>query len=313
MKILITGAAGFLASGIIRRLSAARNEFHIRALARNSSQKHFQRLTYPVPDLVYGDLTGDINGLCEGVDTVIHAAALTYVDRSILSPSPFIQNNIIGTFNLLEDARRYGVKRFIQISTDEVLGPILEGAHKEDAPTNPSNPYSASKAGAEALCIAYARTFGLNTLIIRFENLYGPFQHPQKVIPTFSKALMHGEKMPVYGDGGHSRTWLHLSDAVEGILHLLNLNTSAGEIFHVAGGQELTNLDLAEMVADCFQVPFEDSIRYVDDRNIRPGHDRRYCLDTTKIKASGWVPRIHLADGIAETVAWYRKTPDWLT
>jgi dTDP-glucose 4,6-dehydratase len=261
-------------------------------------------------------LLEDISGVCEGVDWVVNFAAKTFVDHSIRDPEPFVQSNVVGTIRLLEEARRQKVKRFIQVSTDEVYGSILKGAYGEAAPINPSNVYAASKAGADALAIAYARTFGLHTIITRTENNYSTHQHPQKVIPAFVKALLAGKPVPVYGDGLHVRQWLHVSDHCSAIRMLLETDQAPpGSVWHVAGNQELTNIDLARRIIAAFPLdgPVEDFIQYVPDHDIRPGHDRRYALSTEKITALGWKPVVPLEKGIPETVAWYRNNPDWLT
>lgn len=325
-RLLITGASGFIGSHLVKALCAMPEKYSIRAFVRGNDTKNIERLFSHPPyltaqkkgrcHLVLGDLTGDINGLCEGVDAVIHTAALTFVDRSIVSPEPFVQSNVVGTLRLLEDARKYKVGKWIQVSTDEVYGAILQGAYKEDARLNPTNVYGAAKAGADCLCLAYANTYKLNTLITRTENNYGPWQHPQKVIPTFVRALINGDRMPIYGDGGHVRQWLHVDDHVRALIHILEYDTNPGEIYHVAGAQELTNLELAKKILGAFNgmepVDYEDNIRFIDDHNIRPGHDRRYALDTTKITATGWKPQVKLDDGIRDAVRWYKENAWWL-
>jgi len=321
MKILVTGSIGFVGSHLVKALIDAGHS--VRAHARYNNNKNFERIGSFIygnrkVELATGDLTWDINGLCEGVDAVIHTAALTFVDRSILSPLPFVQNNILATLNLLEDARKYKVKKFIHVSTDEVYGSIsfCDGVYEEDARLNPTNPYSASKAAADCLCISYAQTYGLNTLITRTENNYGPYQHPQKVIPTFVKALIGGKQLPVYGDGQHIRQWLHVSDHVCALLRLLELDTTPGDIYHVAGAQELTNLELATRICEAFGInadrAMKKHIKFIDDRDIRPGHDRRYALSTAKLRGTGWKPLVDLDEGLKRTVAWYKENEWWL-
>lgn len=337
MKLLITGASGFIGSALVRLLcqrGRAGSEFFgfpthttVKALVRHSDQRNLRRLDTPSVDeaitvgtaqIVNGDLTGDISGLCEGVDWVIHLAGRTFVDHSIRSAEPFIAANICGTFNLLEDARRHGVKKYIQVSTDEVYGSILTGSYVESAPINPTNPYSASKAGGDALAIAYAHTYGLNTLVTRTENNFGCLQNPQKVFPTFVRKFLAGHKLPVYGDGLHVRQWLWVEDHCHALLQLLAAETTPGEIFHIAGNQELTNLDLARKVLRVLTgIPdLEDIAGYVafiPDHDIRPGHDRRYALNCDKIqKAIGWRPQVDLDTGIRTAVEWYRANPWWL-
>ena len=260
--------------------------------------------------VVYGDLLGDVSGLCEQVDWVVHFAAKTFVDHSIRDPLPFVQTNVLGTYHLLEDARRNLVKRFVQVSTDEVYGAILKGAHAEDSRINPTNPYAASKAGADALAISYAHAFGLHTTITRTENNYGIMQHPQKVLPVFVRAACRGECLPVYGDGLHSRQWLWVDDHVAGILRLLESDLPAGEVFHIAGNQEVTNLELARTVLRILGKP-EDRVRFVPDHDIRPGHDRRYALICDKIKNLGWGPKVGLSEGLEKAVLWYANNHWW--
>lgn len=318
MKILVTGSLGFIMSGFVRHAlsSHVSKGIRIRGVARGTNQKHLRRLADSFDDsrfeLIYTDLASEAGGLCDGVDIVLHGAARTFVDRSIKDPAPFTKNNVDSTLNILEDARKYGVKKFILCSTDEVLGSIRNGAHREDAAPNPSNPYAASKLACEGLCQSYAKTYGLNTLILRFENVYGPYQGSEKVIPTFCRSLMNGDKCPVYGKGDHVRQWLHLDDCIAGIMHLAKHATEPGEIFHVAGNRCLTNAELAKMIVASFGLsPVEDFIRFIDDTKIRPGHDFRYALCTDKIKATGWSAQVELDRGIPEAAEWYRNNQEW--
>jgi dTDP-glucose 4,6-dehydratase len=263
--------------------------------------------------IVYGDLNGDISGLCEHVDAIIHFAARTFVDHSIKDPTPFVQANTIGTANMLEEARRQNVRCFINVSTDEVYGQILEGAYKEDAPLCPRNPYSASKAGADALAISYFHTFGMWTAVTRTENNYGPYQHPQKAIPVFVGKALRDEPLPIYGDGEHVRQWLHVQDHIQALLHILDKREElpGGEVWHVAGSQELTNNQLAARILARLKKP-ANLVKHIDDFDIRPGHDRRYALNCDKLIATGWAPRIELAEGLDSCVDWYSNHRSWL-
>lgn len=322
MKILITGASGFIGSAFIRK-ALIDTDYTFRALVRNTNQRNLLRLFHykHVLDaqesgrlhVVYGDLLGDISSICEDCDYVINFAAKSFVDHSIKDPLPFIESNVIGTYKLLEDAKRNKIKRFIQISTDEVYGAILEGAYTEDSRLNPTNPYAATKAGGDALAIAYAHTFGLHTTITRTENNYGIMQHKQKALPVFVRLAMKGEPLTVFGDGLHSRQWLAVDDNVDALIMLLRTETMPGEVFHVAGRQELTNLSLAKKIISLCNKEFTNkSIKFIPDHDARPGHDRRYALTCDKMKKLGWEPKINLDRGLELTVNWYRENTWWI-
>lgn len=318
IKILVTGASGFIGARFVRHILSTTN-YSLRALVRNSDQRNLRRLDFPDVSIaqdngrlhiVFGDLLGDISGLCEDVDWVVHFAARTFVNHSIKDVLPFLETNVMGTYKLLEDARRNKVSKFVQIGTDEVYGAILSGCYNEDSRINPTNPYSASKAGADALAISYAHTYGLNTIITRTENNYGPMQHPQKVLPVFVKTAMRNCPLPIYGDGMHVRQWLYVTDHCRGIVKLLETDCPKGEVYHIAGNQELTNLDLARRVLKILKKP-EDLIQFIPDHEIRPGHDRRYALSCDKLKKLGWQPSVTIDDGIQKTVEWYKNNPWW--
>ena len=311
MKLFVTGITGFIGSHFGRMALTAGHD--VVGLARQSDTRNISRIedyqASPRFRLVYGDLTADISGLLEGVEAVVNFAARTFVDHSILDPEPFIQSNIVGTYKLLEQARKYKPKLYVQVSTDEVYGAILDGAYKEDARLNPTNPYSSTKAAADMLCVSYWNTYKLPIIITRTENNYGPWQHPQKAIPVFVAKALKGEKLPVYGDGKHRRMWLHVEDHCAAILHLLE-HGNAGEIYHVAGEEELENVELAKHVLDILGKP-HSLISFVPDHDVRPGHDRRYALDVTKLRATGWKPSHALREGLEETVMWYKNHPEW--
>ncbi len=336
MKILVTGASGFVGSHFVKEV-LAKTDHSVVPFVRNSDQRNRERLHFDVVKgwkdrtrVVRGDLLGDISGLTEGCDAVVNFAAKTFVDHSIRDPWPFVEANVVGTYRLLEDARKNGVKRFIQISTDEVYGAILEGAYTEDSRLNPTNPYAAAKAGADCLVQSYTHTFGLWTAITRTENNYGPFQHPQKVFPAFVRALLKGEKLPVYGDGKHRRQWLWVTDHCSAVLRLLTADVEPGQVFHVAGSQELENLELAKRIIVAFQKTrvmagspyaeytgqegqdWKDHIKMIDDHNVRPGHDRRYALVCDKMNKLGWKPEVGLDQGIQMAVDWYTSNEWWL-
>lgn len=316
-RMLVTGVAGFIGSRFAHL--AVENGWEVVGFTRNSDQKNFKRIDSLKDNenfhLVLGDLTNpnDVSGLVESVDVVVNFAAKTFVDHSIRDPQPFVNSNLIGTYNLLEQTRSYKTRLFFQVSTDEVYGSILEGAYKEDSRLNPTNPYSASKAAADVLCISYWNTYHLPMIITRTENNYGPMQHPQKAIPVFVKKALRGEALPIYGDGKHRRMWLHVQDHCEAIMHLIDRyfdsGQGAGEIYHVAGEQELENIQLAQKIFNILNV--DGKIEFIDDWNIRPGHDRRYALNTEKLRATGWEARWSLDYGLQNTVNWYRENPWW--
>lgn len=315
MKILVTGVYGFVGSYLIKELIKNKQN-RVVGFGRNTSQKNKARIERDLKtashenlEIVHGDLCDDISELCEGVDVVIHTAAKTFVDHSIRTPMPFIQSNLVGTYNLLESARVNKVKRYIQVSTDEVYGAILEGAHTEKSPLNPSNPYAAAKAAADCLVQSYVKTYGLNAVITRTENNCGPFQHAQKVIPAFVKKALNGEKLSIYGDGKHKRMWIHVSDHAKALMFLID-HGDPGEIFNVAGSQELENIQLAEWVLSRLGVPF-NMIEHIDDSVIRPGHDRRYAIDSSKIRKLGWEPEMDLEKTLDSTIDWYINNQWW--
>jgi len=316
MKILVTGVMGFIGSHFARIMLAHNEHVKIVGFARNASLNNRARikdiLNYDRFSLVCGDMTDmdAVSELMDGVDVVVNFAAKTFVDHSIKDPQAFINSNIIGTYNLLEQTRKYRIQRYIQVSTDEVYGAILKGSYKEDSRLNPTNPYAASKAAGDMLCLSYYHTYGTPIIITRTENNFGPYQHPQKAIPTFVRKAMLNEDLPIYGDGEHSRMWLHVSDHCRAIEMLINKGRS-GEIYHVAGEQELKNIELGRRILKIMGKP-EDRIKLIDDHNIRPGHDRRYALDVSKLKALGWAPKCNLDNALEHTVKWYCDNPGWL-
>ena len=315
MRILVTGVYGFIGSHFANLLLRKDEVDKIIGFGRETDQHNKNRLSVEVTvpggrlSIVHGDLSKDISGLVEDVDIVVNFAAKTFVDHSIKDPSSFVKNNVIGTYNLLEQCRMYRPKLYIQVSTDEVYGSILNGSYKEDAPLNPTNPYSATKAAADMLVTSYFNTYGLPTIITRTENNYGHFQHRQKVFPNFVNKAMRGEKLPVYGDGMHSRMWLRVEDHCEAIWLLIKEGVP-GEIYHVAGEEELKNLDLAKKILKILDKP-EDQYELVPDHDVRPGHDRRYALDSSKIKELGWSPKWSLDLGIEDAVLWYANNEWW--
>lgn len=324
MNILVTGAFGFIGSYFIKYLLSAAPEVEVYAFARNTSQQNHKRLGSAIKSdrlhLIYGDLAslGTLSGLCEGMDVVVNFAAKTFVDHSLKDRQPFIESNIVGADMLMEDATRYGVKCFVQVSTDEVYGQILQGAYKEDAELQPRNPYAWSKACADLSAIQRHRTYNFPVIVTRTENNFGPYQHRQKALPTFVRNALNDHPIPVYGDGLHVRCWLHVEEHCRAIGYLiwraLHVTPSKvplfGEIFHVAGEQELTNLELAKFVLKVLNKP-ETLIKHIDDHNIRPGHDRRYALDCSKLDRAGFKIKQDLFASLSDTILWYKNNPEW--
>jgi len=317
MRILVTGGAGFVGSQYVRSLldgslpgPAPARVTVLDALAYAGRLDNLD----PVRDdarlsFVRGDVTDEalVEAVVAGQDAIVHFAAESHVDRSIAGAAPFLTTNVLGTRVLLDAALRHGTGRFVQVSTDEVYGSIDTGSWSEDQPLAPRSPYAASKAGADLLALAYHHTHGLDVVVTRGSNTYGPYQHPEKVIPRFVTALLSGGTVPLYGDGLHVRDWLHVRDHCAGIALAL-ARGRAGEVYHLGGGVELTNRELTgRLLAACGAgwdrvVPVED----------RKGHDRRYSLATGKARASlGWAPSVDFDAGLARTVEWYRDNPDW--
>lgn len=315
--VLVTGCLGFIGSHFVKYV-LNNTDFHVIGFNRNSDQKNLLRIGDVLSNcrfrLVFGDLVSvdNISGICEDVEYVVNFAAKTFVDHSIRDAKPFIDSNVIGTYNLLEEIRKNKnrVKKLVQVSTDEVYGSILEGAYREDARLYPTNPYSASKAAADMLCISYYNTYNIPVIITRTENNFGEYQHRQKAIPTFIRHALENRKLPVYGDGEHKRMWLYVEEHCSAILHLMERGQD-GEIYHIAGEQELTNNQLAKKILRILGKD-EDLIEYINDYNIRPGHDRRYALNTEKIRKTGWNPKYKLDDKLKEVVLWYVENQWWL-
>ena len=315
MRILVTGGAGFIGSSYVRAIlqdsyagatGAAVTVLDLLTYSGNRANlpQNDSRLTFVHGDIRDSDLVRDV---LPGHDAVVHFAAESHVDRSIASAVPFVTTNLLGTQVLLDAARAARIGRFVHVSTDEVYGSIEEGSWIEDWPVVPNSPYAASKAGSDLLALAAYRTHGLDVVVTRCSNNYGPYQFPEKVIPLFVTNLLDGRKVPLYGDGGNIRDWLHVEDHCRGIQLALEKGRP-GEIYHIGGGTELTNKELTERLLDACGAGW-DMVQPVDDRK---GHDRRYSLDITKIgEELGYAPQIGIDDGLAATVAWYQENRDW--
>ena len=327
MRLLVTGGAGFIGSHFVRRQLAKPTVSD--ALGEEpDDDEHvveltvFDALTYagnkdnlaevagdPRYRFVHGDIADPdaVAKVVPGHDAIVNFAAESHVDRSIAGPAEFVRTNVLGTQVLLEAARAGDIGRFLQVSTDEVYGSISSGSWDENSPLAPNSPYAASKAAADLVALAYARTYDLDVVLTRGSNTYGPRQHPDKLIPLFVTNLIEGRTVPLYGDGGNSRDWLHVDDHCRGI-ELALLRGRSGAVYHVGGGTEPTNLELTNRLLEAMGAG-PDRIEQVQDRR---GHDRRYALDSSRAEAElGYVPRTPFESGLAETVQWYRDNRPW--
>jgi dTDP-glucose 4,6-dehydratase len=241
-----------------------------------------------------------------GIDAIVNFAAETHVDRSIESPGSFIQTNVFGVYALLEATRKFGVERMLHVSTDEVYGAVLEGSSTEEDKLEPRSPYSAAKASGDLMCKAYFVTHGTPVMVTRGSNTYGPYQYPEKLLPLFITNALEDKTLPMYGDGKNVRDWMHVLDHCRGIDTVLQ-EGQPGEIYNVGGGNERENIEVIYALLDLLGKP-RSLIHYVQDR---PGHDRRYSIDTTKLRGLGWEPQHSFEDGLRETVEWYRDNPWW--
>jgi len=312
-EILVTGGAGFIGSNFIHYLRRTHPEWRITNLDKLTYAGNLENLEgvegEPGYRFVHGDIGDEktVAPLVAEADLIVNFAAETHVDRSIRNAGEFILTDVYGTFVLLEAFRaNRRARSFVQISTDEVYGEVSTGSSKETDPLMPRNPYSASKAGADRLAYSYFATYGLPVVVTRASNNYGPRQYPEKVIPLFITNALEDRPVPLYGDGLQVRDWIHVDDHCSAIDLLLSRGTP-GETYNVGGGCEVTNLDLTKRILDLVGKP-ASLIQSVTDR---PGHDRRYSLDTTKLRGLGWMPERRFDEGLADTVAWYRAHPSW--
>jgi dTDP-glucose 4,6-dehydratase len=322
VRVLVTGGAGFIGSNFVRRLiedhwaalatsELARAEIVVLdALATGGTLASLAPVAAsPRLRIEVGDIRdpGLVTRLMTGTDLVVHFAAETHVDRSIADGAPFVSVNVAGTQVLLEAAVRAGVSKFVQVSTDEVYGSIRSGSWPETQPLDPSSPYSAAKAGADLLALAYHRTYGLPVCVTRAANNYGPYQFPEKLIPRFVTRLLDGRKVPLYGDGQQVRDWLHADDHGQAVA-LVAAGGRPGQIYNVGGGTELTNTELTRRILAAVGAG-ESMVEHVADR---PGHDQRYSVDWTKLRDElGYRPRVPFDAGLAATITWYRENRAW--
>jgi dTDP-glucose 4,6-dehydratase len=317
MRILVTGGAGFIGSHFVRstlaggyqpfagcdilvldKLTYAGNLTNLDAVRSNP------QLTFVEGDILDVRLVHDV---LSGVDAVVHFAAESHVDRSILGAADFVMTNVVGTQTLLDAAVRQRIGRFVHVSTDEVYGSIASGSWSETHLLEPNSPYAASKAASDLIARAYAVTHGLDVVITRCSNNYGPYQFPEKIIPLFVTNLIDGKRVPLYGDGLNVRDWLHVDDHCRGVAMVLEKGRS-GEIYNIGGGTELTNRELTDRLLRACDAGW-DRVDLVEDRK---GHDRRYSVDITKISAElGYQPKVPFDDGLADTVSWYRANRTW--
>lgn len=313
-NILVTGGAGFIGSEFVRILVNERPEFNVisfdkltyagnldNLLAIKDAKNHF---------FVQGDIADleGVRGVFEqyNVDTVINFAAESHVDRSILDPEAFIRTDVFGVYRLLEASRQHGIGRFLQVSTDEVYGDIDEGFSVETDPFLPNSPYASSKAGGELMVRSYHITYGLDTVVTRGSNTYGPYQYPEKLIPLFITEALEDRGLPVYGDGMQVRDWLHVEDHARGILTVLEKGKS-GESYNIAGEDVRHNIDVIKLMLKLMDKP-ESLIKYVRDRE---GHDRRYAMNADKAKALGWERRHTFETGLGQTIQWFKDNEWW--
>jgi dTDP-glucose 4,6-dehydratase len=313
INVLITGGAGFIGSNFVRYAITQHADWHVTTLDKLTYAGRIENLNdvmaHPRHEFVRGDIAdADVAApLVQRSHLVFHFAAETHVDRAIAGAGAFIKTDVIGTYVLLEAARTApDLRRFVQISTDEVYGSVPTGHSVETDELKPRNPYSASKAAADRLAYSFWATYGVPVVITRASNNYGPRQFPEKVIPLFVTNALENQQLPMYGDGGQSRDWLHVLDHCRGVDMAAERGTS-GEVYNIGGGNEVMNRDLAHTILSLLGKP-TTLIRHVTDR---PGHDRRYALDCAKLKALGWTPEINFEQGLRQTVQWYRDNPWW--
>jgi len=311
VRLFVTGGAGFIGSNYVRLLLSSSDD-EVTVYDALTYAGNLANLRDLEDDARYRFVKGDITDrvateeAMAGHDAVVHFAAESHVDRSIVSPDEFVHTNCDGTNVVMDVARRLGIGRILHISTDEVYGSIEEGSFTETDPLTPRSPYSASKAGSDLIALSYFTTYGLPVLITRSSNNFGPYQYPEKVIPLFVTNLLEGKKVPLYGDGMNVRDWCYVEDNCRGIDAVLR-NGEVGEVYNIGAGNEVPNRLLTERILGLLGHD-ESMIQYVEDRL---GHDRRYSIDTTKVQRLGWQPARELDEALAATVEWYRDNRWW--
>ncbi len=311
-RLLVTGGMGFIGSNFIRYVLAHRSDWAIVNLDKLTYAGNPDNLRDIEKNPRYRFMEGDIcdrkcvSRVMKDIDVVVNFAAETHVDRSIQDSDAFLRTNILGTEVLLEHIRKYDLQQFVQISTDEVYGSITKGAFSEYAILHPSNPYAASKAAAELMALAFRHTYGIPLLITRSSNNYGPYQHPEKLIPLIITNAFKNQELPIYGTGRNVREWLYVEDNCAAILTVLERG-AVGEIYNVSSGEEKTNIEVTSAVLRALKKP-KSLIHYVKDR---PGHDLRYSITSDKVRALGWMPQYDFLRGIRETIRWYLENEWW--
>jgi dTDP-glucose 4,6-dehydratase len=311
MRLLVTGGAGFIGSNYVRHVLGSSDDA-ITVFDALTYAGNLDNLRGLDDDPRYAFVKGDITdrdavaAALDGHDAVVHFAAESHVDRSIASPDQFVRTNCDGTNVLCDVARRLGVQRFLHVSTDEVYGSILEGSFTESDPLGPRSPYSASKAASDLIALAYRETYGLPVVVTRSSNNFGPYQYPEKVLPLFITNLLDGQRVPLYGDGMNVRDWCFVEDNCAGIDLVLRHGVD-GEIYNIGAGNELPNRALTDAVLALLGQD-DSMIEYVEDRL---GHDRRYSIDTARVRALGWAPTWDFPAALEQTVSWYREHRWW--
>lgn len=310
MKILVTGGAGFIGSNFVHYILQKHSEDQIVVLDKLTYAGNLNNLKTVMKkiEFIKGDICDRklVERVAKGIDIIVNFAAESHVDRSIAEPEPFLTTNVLGTQVLLEAARKYDHEKFVQISTDEVYGSISRGSFREEDPLRPSSPYAASKAAADMLAHTYFVTYGLPVLITRSTNNFGPYQHPEKLIPKLIINALLNKPLPIYGDGKNVRDWLYVVDNCEAI-DLIMRKGKTGEIYNVGAGNEKTNLEIAEFILKELNKP-KSLIKFVEDRL---GHDFRYSLNCEKLKGLGWAPKHSFEMALRETINWYKENKWW--
>ena len=316
MRVLVTGGAGFIGSHYVRTMLSGGypgfEDAEVTVLDRLSYAGNLDNLALVAGHRALTVVRGDIcdaalvTAVTRGHDYVVNFAAETHVDRSISAASDFVASNVSGVQVVAQACLDAGVRRLVQVSTDEVYGGVESGSWAEDARLDPSSPYAASKAGGDLMALAYARTHGLDVCVTRGCNTYGPYQYPEKIIPLFVTSLLDGLTVPLYGDGGNVRSWVHADDHCRGIQLVLR-DGEPGRVYHIGGSAELTNLELTRLLLERCGAGWDKVTRVPD----RKGHDRRYSLDDARLRAMGYVPGVPFAAGLTDVVRWYRENRSW--